>query len=173
MRGTETQRQFVVLAAIFRFDQFHRRTIAEFRQVGNVAYRFVEQDSDTGLLLRLRLPCEGDFLIGKCARAQLSNCHTIDHHPALLDVAVGFAARAKALFGHQFGDADFFHLTKNLFRHRLTQINADEKPASSFWRKPESSALTGPKGLTSDASHRVTTWIPACAGMTVVVIRVL
>ena len=122
MRCAKTQRQFVVLVAVFRFDQFHGRAITQLGQVGNVADGFVEQYGDTRLLFRLRLPRERDGLIGEYACTQLCHWNAIHHHPALLDIAVGLAARADALLGHQFGDTNFFHLPQTLW----PQINADE-----------------------------------------------
>ncbi len=45
------------------------------------------------------------------------------------------------------------------------------QPTASFRRRPEPSAFPDAKQLNSGPARRVTTWVPACAGATVVVTR--
>ena len=99
------------LVACLRFgiDQAHGRAVARLRLRRHVADRLMQQYGHARELARLRGLVQGNLTRGINARAELGNPLAVHEYPAALDVAVGLAARAQALFRHQLGNAHFFH----------------------------------------------------------------
>ncbi|MNC85322.1 hypothetical protein D3C83_09130 [compost metagenome] len=109
MHRAECEGSAVAGKAGFGGDQRDRGEIALLGLRRDVAHRFVEQDGDARFLARLRLFRQRDLLVGEDARAELGDRHAVHQHPAALDVAVGLAAGAEALLGHELGDSYLFH----------------------------------------------------------------
>ena len=76
---------------------------------GHITDRLVEQDRYALLLGILCGGAQGDFLGLIDLAAQFADGFAIDFHPAFFDIAIRFAARTQAEFGHAFGEADLFH----------------------------------------------------------------
>jgi hypothetical protein len=57
------------------------------------------------LLIRLRLPVEGNDGIWMGARSEFADPPSIHENPASRDVFIGIAARTKTALGHQLGNA--------------------------------------------------------------------
>ncbi|KFB73132.1 MAG: hypothetical protein AW09_001626 [Candidatus Accumulibacter phosphatis] len=86
-------------------NQGHCRLAARFRLSRDIAYRLVQQNRQSALLIRLRLPVEGNDGIRMRARSEFADPPTIHENPASRDVFIRIAARAKTAFCHQLGNA--------------------------------------------------------------------
>src|SRR5258705_24716 len=109
MARIETQRRGVTLEARLRADERNRGPVPLLGLTRHVADRLVNEYRYACVLPRLRGLRQRNPLGRINARAELGDHHAVDKHPTAFNIAVGLAARAQTLLGHQFGDADFFH----------------------------------------------------------------
>ena len=89
----------------FWSNQCHSRLAARFRLTRDITYRLVQQNRQPALLIRLRLPVEGDDGTWSRARPEFADLPSIHVNPATRNVFIGIAARTQASLGHQLGDA--------------------------------------------------------------------
>ena len=68
--------------------------------------RLVEDDGDASGLLKFGTFGQAHRLAGQGAAAKLGDRLAIEQHQTLLDIEIGFAARADATLSQQLGDAD-------------------------------------------------------------------